>query len=203
MLFFFPFLQIPYRLRFFCHLYGQKNHGSRETRLEAFFSFSFEIPGDQLRIKLFGTNQGVKMEKKMKKGGHCSNFTDYSTKIANNSRFKNHTDNSRNYVSTAIPRWKYRFSSDHRSQATSGEVSTWMGDRLGIPRAVDFFCFSFPFLFLFFICALYWWSVHHHCHFDTSDRHLSLLLSSIFLFSTKCTKYTRTRREKAELHEED
>ena len=38
------------------------------------------------------------MEKKLKKGGHCSNFTDYSTKIANNSRFKNHTDNSRNYA---------------------------------------------------------------------------------------------------------
>ena len=27
-------------------------------------------------------------------------------------------------MSTAIPRWKYRFSSDHRSQATSGVVST-------------------------------------------------------------------------------
>ena len=44
-------------------------------------------------------------------------------------------------LSTAIPRWKYRFSSDHRSQATSGSVSTWMGDRLGIPSAVDFFLF--------------------------------------------------------------
>ena len=42
-------------------------------------------------------------------------------------------------LSTAIPRWKYRFSSDHRSQATSGSVSTWMGDRLGIPSAVDFY----------------------------------------------------------------
>ena len=37
---------------------------------------------------------------KLKKGGHCSNFTDYSTKIANNSRLKNHTDNSRNYAGT-------------------------------------------------------------------------------------------------------
>ena len=58
-------------------------------------------------------------------------------------------------MSTAIPRWKYRFSSDHRSQATSGEVSTWMGDRLGIPRAVDFFFFSFSFFsrlcFAFFL----------------------------------------------------
>ena len=57
-------------------------------------------------------------------------------------------------LSTAIPRWKYRFSSDHRSQATSGQVSTWMGDRLGIPGAVDFFflrhCFCLVFCFFVF-----------------------------------------------------
>ena len=46
-------------------------------------------------------------------------------------------------LSTAISRWKYRFSSDHRSQAASSPVSTWMGDRLGIPGAVDFFHFFF------------------------------------------------------------
>ena len=40
--------------------------------------------------------------------------------------------------STTTPQGKYRFSSDHRSQTLSGEVSTWPGDRLGIPRAVDF-----------------------------------------------------------------
>ena len=40
---------------------------------------------------------------------------------------------------TAIPRWKYQFSSDHWSQATLGQVSTWMGDRLGTPGAVVFF----------------------------------------------------------------
>ena len=33
---------------------------------------------------------------------------------------------------------KNRFSSDHRSQVWLGEVSTWMGDRLGILRVVDF-----------------------------------------------------------------
>ena len=33
---------------------------------------------------------------------------------------------------------KNRFSSDHRSQVRIGEVSTWMGDRLGILRVVDF-----------------------------------------------------------------
>ena len=33
---------------------------------------------------------------------------------------------------------KNRFSSDHRSQVRLGEVSTWMVDRLGILRVVDF-----------------------------------------------------------------
>ena len=39
---------------------------------------------------------------------------------------------------TTIPRWIYRFSSDHRSQATLGLGSTWMGDRLGTPGVVRF-----------------------------------------------------------------
>ena len=44
-------------------------------------------------------------------------------------------------MSTTIPPGKNWFSSDHRSQVWSGEVSTWMGDRLGILRVVDFsFC---------------------------------------------------------------
>ena len=42
-------------------------------------------------------------------------------------------------MSTAIPRRKYPVSLAPGSQATSGPVSTWMGDRLGIPGAVDFF----------------------------------------------------------------
>ncbi len=42
-------------------------------------------------------------------------------------------------LTTAIPRWKYQFSSDHCSQATLGPVSTWMGDRLGTPGAVVIF----------------------------------------------------------------
>ena len=41
-------------------------------------------------------------------------------------------------LSTTIPQGKHRFSSDHRSEALSGGVSTWMGDRLGIPCVVDF-----------------------------------------------------------------
>ena len=41
------------------------------------------------------------------------------------------------YVDDHITR-KIRFSSDHRSQVRLGEVSTWMIDRLGILRVVDF-----------------------------------------------------------------
>ena len=43
--------------------------------------------------------------------------------------------------STTIPPGKNRFSSDHRSQVWLGEFSTWMGDRLGILRVVDFALF--------------------------------------------------------------
>ena len=39
---------------------------------------------------------------------------------------------------TTIPPGKNRFSSDHRSQVWFGEVSTWMGDRQGKLRVVDF-----------------------------------------------------------------
>ena len=51
--------------------------------------------------------------------------------------------------SAFISRWKYQFSSDHWSQATSSVVSTWMGDRLGTPCNADIFIF-----FAFIICHL-------------------------------------------------
>ena len=41
-------------------------------------------------------------------------------------------------MSTTIPPGKNQFSSDHRNQVWLGEVTTWMGDRLGILRVVDF-----------------------------------------------------------------
>ena len=41
-------------------------------------------------------------------------------------------------TSTTIPPEKNRFSSNHRSQVWLGEVSTWMGDHLGLLRVVDF-----------------------------------------------------------------
>ena len=69
--------------------------------------------------------------------------------------------------STTTPQGMYRFSSDHRSQVLSGGVSTWLGDRLGIPRVVDFLDISFwvishflvslslqRFFFFFFCSAL-------------------------------------------------
>ena len=41
-------------------------------------------------------------------------------------------------MSTTIPCWTYRFSSDLRSQAAKGPVSTKMGDPSGIPGVVGF-----------------------------------------------------------------
>ena len=40
------------------------------------------------------------------------------------------------FLYTAKRRVTYRFPSDHRSQAPSSGVSTWMGDQPGTPRAV-------------------------------------------------------------------
>ena len=43
------------------------------------------------------------------------------------------------FLSTIIPQGKNWVSFDPRSQTLSGEDSTWMVDRLEIPRAVDYF----------------------------------------------------------------
>ena len=43
------------------------------------------------------------------------------------------------FLSTIIPQGKNWVSFDPRSQTLSGEDSTWMVDRLEIPRVVDFF----------------------------------------------------------------
>ena len=45
------------------------------------------------------------------------------------------------FLSTIIPQGKNWVSFDLRSQTLSGEDSTWMVDRLEIPRVVDFFFF--------------------------------------------------------------
>ena len=66
---------------------------------------------------------------------------------------------------TAIPRCIHRFSSDYRSLATLGVVSTWMGDRLGTPRAVGI-------LFFFFSEAQVWYLVQ-------SEQFKSKVLSRI------------------------
>ena len=44
-------------------------------------------------------------------------------------------------TSTTLPPGKNRFSFDHLSQVWLSEVSTWMGDRLGKLRVVDFLFF--------------------------------------------------------------
>ena len=50
----------------------------------------------------------------------------------------------------------YRFSSDHRSQVMSGGVSTWLGDRLGIPRVVDFLDIYVGVISHFLVSLLFW-----------------------------------------------
>ena len=52
-------------------------------------------------------------------------------------------------MSTAIPCRTYPVSSAPGSQATSGPVSTWMGDRLGIRDAVGIILFPFLSIALF------------------------------------------------------
>ena len=42
------------------------------------------------------------------------------------------------HTSTTIPPGKNRFASDHRSKVWLGKLSTWIRDRLGILRVVDF-----------------------------------------------------------------
>jgi hypothetical protein len=46
------------------------------------------------------------------------------------------------FLATTMPLWKYRFSSDHWSQAAFHPVSTWMGDHQGTPGAVGSTFFS-------------------------------------------------------------
>ncbi len=51
------------------------------------------------------------------------------------------------WMSATTPGWKYQFTSDHWSQAAMGSVSTWMGDRLGIPSVAGSFFFVSAHLF--------------------------------------------------------
>ena len=96
MLFFFPFLQIQ---GFFATCTSKKITVRVKLGWKLFFLSLLKYRAiNSFRITSFLVQIRVLKWKKLKKGGHCSNFTDYSTKIANNSRFKNHTDNSRNYA---------------------------------------------------------------------------------------------------------
>ena len=55
------------------------------------------------------------------------------------------------FLSTIIPQGKNWVSFDPRSQTLSGEDSTWMVDRLELPRVVDFF-----FLLFDYTIELFW-----------------------------------------------
>ena len=52
------------------------------------------------------------------------------------------------FLSTIIPQGKNRDLFDPRSQTLSGEDSTWMVDRLEIPRIVDSFLLAFSFFYM-------------------------------------------------------
>ena len=58
------------------------------------------------------------------------------------------------HSSTAILSEKYRISSELRSQATAGPVSTTVGDHVGIRGAVGSLLFLFLFFVAFFVACL-------------------------------------------------
>ena len=78
-----------------------------------------------------------------------------------------------------ISRWKYRFSSDQRSQATLSGVSTEVGDHSGTLRDLAFL----PNLFLTFSLGLPPIPLQHlnvtfsHCHTQTETAASSMLIS--------------------------
>ena len=97
-------------------------------------------------------------------------------------------------LSTIIAHEKFRVSFDPRSQARSGEESTWKGDRLEITRVVDcfFFYYTFDLLWLFYIRCFVLSSQRKNQMFDTIGillhhilgefyRRIPSLLSTVFL----------------------
>ena len=75
------------------------------------------------------------------------------------------------FPSTTIPQRKNWVSFDPRRQTLSGEDSTWMVDRLEIPRVVDFF-----FLFDYTI-ELFW--LFQNTSFFLSRKHESQIVVTI------------------------
>ena len=97
---------------------------------------------------------------------------------------------------TTIPWWQYRFPSAQRSQASSGPVSTTVGDHVGIPGVV-LFCFQISFSFhvlsnfqLYTVCMYNTATNKPACHHNTKTElmstmkpfHLPFALVSFYTF---------------------
>ena len=78
-----------------------------------------------------------------------------------------------------ISRWKYQFSSDHWSQATSSVVSTWMGDRLGTPRNAHIFIILFLRSTLSLLIQLLATSISESTRATTQTMRTHCLFSSV------------------------
>ena len=82
------------------------------------------------------------------------------------------------FLSTIIPQGKNSVSFGPRSQTLSGEDSTWMVDRLEIPRVVDFF-----FLFDYTI-ELFWLFQNTIALFCQGSVKIKLSLLSVHCYTT-------------------
>ena len=81
--------------------------------------------------------------------------------------------------STTTPQGMYRFSSDHRSQVLSGGVSTWLGDRLGIPRVVDFLDIYFGVISHFLVSLLFWFFFVVVVQLCNAERELKMAATDV------------------------
>ena len=93
------------------------------------------------------------------------------------------------FLSMIIPQGKNWVSFDPRSQTLSGEDSTWMVDRLEIPRVVDFF-----FLFGYTI-ELFW--LFQNTSFVLSRKRENQIVVTIGTF---LHQFTRSAKFKSEAH---
>ena len=82
------------------------------------------------------------------------------------------------FLSTIIQQGKNWVSFDPRSQTLSGEDSTWMVDRLEIPRVVDFFFFLFDYTIELF------WLFQNTSLFCQGSVKIKLSLLSVHCYTT-------------------
>ena len=89
-------------------------------------------------------------------------------------------------LSTILAQGKFRDSFDPRSQARSGEESTWKGDRLEITRVVD--CFFFYYYYTFDLL----WLFHSRCFVLSSQRKNQVVDSIAILLHHILGEFYRT-----------